>query len=114
MNYDAWIDYLWLAENEIIRKTFERVISNVPPAAQHRRNTPATVLLPLDDLRSVIYESVVKDGWEEVLEFIFPEDEMASPNLKLPAAPKDWKRQQKVPILLHTLYIYESWTVISQ
>lgn len=34
-NYDAWFDYLRLVESEgdveIIRETYERAISNVPP-----------------------------------------------------------------------------------
>ena len=37
MNYDAWFDYVRLVETEgnvdIIRETYERAISNVPPSS---------------------------------------------------------------------------------
>ncbi|XP_053671949.1 protein crooked neck [Anopheles nili] len=44
--------------------------------------------------QKIISESGVEEGWEEVFDFIFPEDEMTRPNLKLLAAAKNWKRKQ--------------------
>ncbi|KAL5275078.1 CRNKL1 family protein [Megaselia abdita] len=35
----------------------------------------------------------VEEGWEEVFDYIFPEDELSRPNLKLLAAAKMWKKQ---------------------
>lgn len=46
--------------------------------------------------QKIISESGVEEGWEEVFDFIFPEDEMARPNLKLLAAAKNWKKQKDV------------------
>lgn len=34
------------------------------------------------------------EGWEEVFDFVFPEDELQKPNLKLFASVKNWKKQQ--------------------
>ncbi|XP_062711437.1 protein crooked neck [Aedes albopictus] len=48
--------------------------------------------------QKIISESGVEEGWEEVFDFIFPEDEMARPNLKLLAAAKSWKKQKEVPV----------------
>ncbi|XP_055610851.1 protein crooked neck [Uranotaenia lowii] len=47
--------------------------------------------------QKIVSESGVEEGWEEVFDFIFPEDEMARPNLKLLAAAKNWKKQKDVP-----------------
>lgn len=33
-------------------------------------------------------------GWEEYFDYIFPEDEIAKPNLKLLAMAKMWKKQR--------------------
>lgn len=44
--------------------------------------------------QKIISESGVEEGWEEVFDYIFPEDEMVKPNLKLLAAAKNWKRQK--------------------
>ncbi|XP_065095414.1 protein crooked neck [Ochlerotatus camptorhynchus] len=48
--------------------------------------------------QKIISESGVEEGWEEVFDFIFPEDEMARPNLKLLAAAKNWKKQKEVVV----------------
>ncbi|KAL1399013.1 hypothetical protein pipiens_002275 [Culex pipiens pipiens] len=45
--------------------------------------------------QKIISESGVEEGWEEVFDFIFPEDEMARPNLKLLAAAKNWKKKME-------------------
>ncbi|KAJ8951480.1 hypothetical protein NQ318_000174 [Aromia moschata] len=34
----------------------------------------------------------MEQGWEEVFDYIFPEDEASRPNLKLLAAAKSWKK----------------------
>ncbi|XP_053693024.1 protein crooked neck [Sabethes cyaneus] len=46
--------------------------------------------------QKIVSESGIEEGWEEVFDFIFPEDEMARPNLKLLAAAKNWKKQKDV------------------
>ncbi|XP_055540940.1 protein crooked neck [Wyeomyia smithii] len=52
--------------------------------------------------QKIVSESGVEEGWEEVFDFIFPEDEMARPNLKLLAAAKNWKKQKDVPSAVPT------------
>lgn len=43
--------------------------------------------------QKVIDEDGMEQGWEEVFDYIFPEDEASRPNLKLLAAAKNWKKQ---------------------
>lgn len=38
-------------------------------------------------------EDGIEQGWEEVFDYIFPEDEASRPNLKLLAAAKNWKKK---------------------
>lgn len=47
--------------------------------------------------QKVIAEDGTEEGWEEVFDYIFPEDEAARPNLKLLAAAKNWKKTNVVP-----------------
>ena len=35
------------------------------------------------------------DGWEEVFDFVFPEDESRKPNLKIMAAVQDWLKEKE-------------------
>lgn len=44
--------------------------------------------------QKVIDEDGMEQGWEEVFDYIFPEDEASRPNLKLLAAAKNWKKKQ--------------------
>lgn len=44
----------------------------------------------------IVSESGETEGWEEIFDYIFPEDEMAKPNLKLLAAAKNWKKVKEV------------------
>lgn len=46
--------------------------------------------------QKIISETGSEEGWEEVFDYIFPEDESARPNLKLLAAAKNWKKAQDV------------------
>lgn len=43
--------------------------------------------------QKIIDEDGTEQGWEEVFDYIFPEDEASKPNLKLLAAAKNWKKQ---------------------
>ncbi|XP_056647749.1 protein crooked neck [Diorhabda sublineata] len=43
--------------------------------------------------RKIVDEDGIEQGWEEVFDYIFPEDEASRPNLKLLAAAKNWKKQ---------------------
>ncbi|XP_063976265.1 protein crooked neck [Diachasmimorpha longicaudata] len=43
--------------------------------------------------RRVMGEDGSEDGWEEVFDFIFPEDESQKPNLKILAAALQWQQQ---------------------
>lgn len=45
--------------------------------------------------QKVIAEDGTEEGWEEIFDYIFPEDEAARPNLKLLAAAKMWKKQKE-------------------
>ncbi|KAK5650608.1 hypothetical protein RI129_001637 [Pyrocoelia pectoralis] len=44
--------------------------------------------------QKVIDEDGVEQGWEEVFDYIFPEDEASKPNLKLLAAAKNWMKNK--------------------
>ncbi|XP_022919462.1 protein crooked neck [Onthophagus taurus] len=46
--------------------------------------------------QKLIAEDGTEQGWEEVFDYIFPEDEASKPNLKLLAAAKNWKKQSEV------------------
>lgn len=45
--------------------------------------------------QKIVSDTGVEEGWEEVFDYIFPEDEMARPNLKLLAAAKNWKKRRE-------------------
>jgi crooked neck len=47
--------------------------------------------------QKIISESGQEEGWEEIFDYIFPEDELARPNLKLLAAAKNWKKKLDEP-----------------
>lgn len=42
--------------------------------------------------QKIIDEDGTEQGWEEVFDYIFPEDEASKPNLKILAAAKNWKK----------------------
>ncbi|KAK9874739.1 hypothetical protein WA026_005552 [Henosepilachna vigintioctopunctata] len=46
--------------------------------------------------RKIVDEDGSEQGWEEVFDYIFPEDEANRPNLKLLAAAKNWKKLAEV------------------
>lgn len=75
---EAWRDFEVNFGNE---ETFEKVLAKMP-----RRNKKR---------QKIVSESGVEEGWEEVFDYIFPEDEMARPNLKLLAAAKNWKKKRE-------------------
>lgn len=43
--------------------------------------------------QKVVDEDGIEQGWEEIFDYIFPEDEAGRPNLKLLAAAKNWKKK---------------------
>ncbi|XP_076753022.1 pre-mRNA splicing factor crn [Xylocopa sonorina] len=46
--------------------------------------------------RRVVGEDGSDDGWEEVFDFVFPEDESQRPNLKFLASAKAWMKQKEM------------------
>lgn len=74
---EAWRDF----ENEHgNRETYEKVMEKLPRRIKKRQK--------------IISESGIEEGWEEIFDYIFPEDEIARPNLKLLAAAKNWKKKR--------------------
>lgn len=74
---EAWRDF----ENEHgTRDTREKVVEKLPRRIKKRQK--------------IISDGGTEEGWEEVFDYIFPEDEMARPNLKLLAAAKNWKKKK--------------------
>lgn len=72
---EAWRDF----ERESGDKdSLEKVMDKMPRRVKKRQK--------------IVSETGVEEGWEEVFDYIFPEDEMARPNLKLLAAAKMWKK----------------------
>ncbi|XP_046749660.1 protein crooked neck [Diprion similis] len=45
--------------------------------------------------RRIVGDDGAEEGWEEVFDFVFPEDESQRPNLKLLASAKAWKKQKE-------------------
>lgn len=75
---EMWRDF----EKEYGTKdTLENVIAKMPRRVKKRQK--------------IISESGIEEGWEEVFDYIFPEDEMAMPNLKVLAAAKNWKKKNE-------------------
>lgn len=58
--------------------TLQKVLDKMPRRVKKRQK--------------IISDTGAEEGWEEVFDYIFPEDEMARPNLKLLAAAKNWKK----------------------
>lgn len=78
---EAWRDF----ESEHgTRDTYEKVKEKLPRRIKKRQK--------------IISDSGIEEGWEEVFDYIFPEDEMARPNLKLLAAAKNWKKKRAEPV----------------
>lgn len=74
---EAWKDF----ETEIADEVkLEKVLSKMPRRVKKRQN--------------IISEGSTEEGWVEVYDYIFPEDEMVRPNMKLLAAAKQWQKQK--------------------
>lgn len=78
---EAWRDFESQHGNE---ESFEKVIDKMPRRVKKRQK--------------IVSETGVEEGWEEIFDYIFPEDEMARPNLKLLAAAKNWKKKREDPV----------------
>lgn len=72
---EAWRDFERESGDD---NSLEKVMEKMPRRVKKRQK--------------IISELGVEEGWEEVFDYIFPEDEMARPNLKLLAAAKMWKK----------------------
>ncbi|XP_023303961.2 protein crooked neck [Lucilia cuprina] len=72
---EAWRDFERESGDQ---DSLEKVMEKMPRRVKKRQK--------------IISETGVEEGWEEVFDYIFPEDEMARPNLKLLAAAKMWKK----------------------
>lgn len=75
---EAWRDFERESGDQ---QSLEKVMDKMPRRVKKRQK--------------IISEAGVEEGWEEVFDYIFPEDEMARPNLKLLAAAKMWKKQKE-------------------
>lgn len=75
---EAWRDFEMQHGTE---NTYNKVIDKMPRRVKKRQK--------------IISESGIDEGWEEVFDYIFPEDEMARPNLKLLAAAKNWRKAKE-------------------
>jgi len=75
---EAWKDF----ENEKgTAETLVKIMEKMPRRVKKKRR--------------IIGEEGNDDGWEEVFDFIFPEDESQRPNLKFLASAKAWKMQNE-------------------
>lgn len=75
---EAWRDFEKESGNE---ESLQKVLDKMPRRVKKRQK--------------IISEQGTEEGWEEIFDYIFPEDEMARPNLKLLAAAKNWKKQKE-------------------
>uniref|UniRef100_A0A1B0A266 Suppressor of forked domain-containing protein n=1 Tax=Glossina pallidipes TaxID=7398 RepID=A0A1B0A266_GLOPL len=72
---EAWRDFEKVSGTP---QSLEKVIEKMPRRVKKRQK--------------IVSENGVEEGWEEVFDYLFPEDEMTRPNLKLLAAAKMWKQ----------------------
>lgn len=72
---EAWRDFEKESGDE---ESLEKVLRKMPRRIKRRQK--------------IVSETGETEGWEEVFDYIFPEDEMAKPNLKLLAAAKNWRK----------------------
>ncbi|EDW78259.1 uncharacterized protein Dwil_GK16333 [Drosophila willistoni] len=72
---EAWRDFERDQANDTI--ALQKVLDKMPRRIKKRQK--------------IVSDDGVEEGWEEIFDYIFPEDEMARPNLKLLAAAKMWK-----------------------
>uniref|UniRef100_A0A6M2DU41 Putative cell cycle control protein crooked neck n=1 Tax=Xenopsylla cheopis TaxID=163159 RepID=A0A6M2DU41_XENCH len=77
MLLEAWRDFEKEHGDE---ESIKKVIDKMPRRIKKRQK--------------IISETGADHGWEEVFDYIFPEDETVRPNLKLLAAAKNWKKAQ--------------------
>lgn len=75
---EAWRDFEKEAGDE---RSEQKVLEKMPRRVKKRQK--------------IISDNGVDEGWEEVFDYIFPEDELVKPNLKLLAAAKNWKKQKE-------------------
>ncbi|GJQ87931.1 crn [Trypoxylus dichotomus] len=75
---ENWRDFENTYGDEI---SIEKVLNRMPRRIKKRQK--------------IIDEDGTEQGWEEVFDYIFPEDEASKPNLKLLAAAKSWKKQSE-------------------
>lgn len=72
---EAWRDF---EKENGDSENYDKVLQKIPKRIKKRQK---------------IINDGVEEGWEEVFDYIFPEDELSRPNLKLLAAAKMWKKQ---------------------
>lgn len=72
---EAWRDF---EKENGDDESLEKVLKKMPRRVKKRQK--------------IVSETGETEGWEEVFDYIFPEDELAKPNLKLLAAAKNWKK----------------------
>jgi crooked neck len=75
---EAWRDFEKENGDE---DSLEKVLKKMPRRVKKRQK--------------IVSETGETEGWEEVFDYIFPEDELAKPNLKLLAAAKNWKKNME-------------------
>ncbi|XP_055855668.1 protein crooked neck [Episyrphus balteatus] len=76
---EAWRDFEKESGNV---ETLDKVMEKMPRRVKKRQK--------------IVSDTGAEEGWEEIFDYIFPEDEMSRPNLKLLAAAKMWKKQKEV------------------
>lgn len=75
---ESWRDF---EKENADEESLEKVLRKMPRRVKKRQK--------------IVSESGDTEGWEEIFDYIFPEDELAKPNLKLLAAAKNWKKTQE-------------------
>ena len=72
---EAWRDFEKESGDE---ESMQKVLAKMPRRVKKRQK--------------IVSETGVEEGWEEIFDYIFPEDLAAKPNLRLLAAAKNWKK----------------------
>lgn len=104
---EAWRDFEHEKGDE---ETRSKIIEKMPRRIKRRRrivgedgvNKFIIFLLHFSNvektnrLTDIFFHLQSDDGWEEVFDFVFPEDESQRPNLKFLASAKAWMKQKEI------------------
>lgn len=96
---EAWRDFETEKGDE---ESQAKIMDKMPRRIKRRRRIvgeDGVIIFNINEISSLFIHPTLlfqtEEGWEEVFDFVFPEDESQRPNLKLLASAKAWKKQKE-------------------